>query len=93
MSTRLSLIIKDFNRIINIILGKRLVSRENERFVQELFASVYLVQIVKGEFNNRDIIKGQFLNKGNDINKEFKYILIKYYKYSHEYKSIAIKYF
>ncbi len=85
---------KDSGRIINTQRGRRLLGGDNDRFVRELFASVRIAQTTDSEPGDKDIVKGRF-EEGNDSadDGEFEYISTKCYKYSREYKLIAIEYF
>ena len=79
------------------MLGRRLLGGDNEKLVQELFASVHISQAVNselGEPNNQNILEGRFLiNNSNNSNNEKDYSPFKCYKYSREYKLIEIEYF
>jgi hypothetical protein len=46
---RLGPVLKDSGRIIDIVLGRRLLGGDNEKLVQELFASVRISQVVDSE--------------------------------------------
>jgi hypothetical protein len=84
---------KDSGRIINTILGRRLIGGDNEKFIQELFASVRISQAAKidREPGDKDMMEGRIL-QDND-NGDTDYEPIKYYKYSCEYKLVVIEYF
>ena len=44
---------KDSGRTISTVLGRRLISGDNEKFVQELFAGVRISQAIEGEPNDQ----------------------------------------
>jgi hypothetical protein len=77
----------------NTVLGRRLISGQNERQVIELFATVRLRQDDDGgEPGDIDIANGR-MPDFNDSEEEEDYTLKKQYQYSWEHKLAAIDYF
>ena len=84
---------KDSGRIINTVFGRRLISGDNKKFVQELFAGIRISQAAETnrEPGDKDIMEGR-IPKDND-NRDVDYEPTKRYKYSRKHKLAAIEYF
>ena len=82
---------KDSGRIIGTVLGRRLLNGDNEKLVQELFASIHISQAVDSEPGDQDDLEGRFLVNDNDSEED--YSPSKCYKYTREYKLARIEYF
>jgi hypothetical protein len=73
------------------VLGRRLISGQNEKQVVELFATVRLVQSEDSELGDIDIANGRFVQE--EDNEETDYVPSRRYAYSREQKLAAIDYF
>jgi hypothetical protein len=82
---------KDSSRILNTILGRRLIGGDNEKFVQQLFAGIHISQAIDSESSNRDIVEGQALEDNDEGDTDYE--PTKRYKYNREHKLATIKYF
>jgi hypothetical protein len=74
------------------VLGRRLISGENEKYIVKLFATIRLTQEDDGEPRDIDIVNDKELPKEDD--EDFEYMPSgKRYVYSQEHKLTAIDYF